>query len=212
MAKTPWDYFEEKYLIFIWQNKPTTAQYSFIHPFLFQDKILKMAIWAAKKVTPFKPWILDLVVVVFLDKSWYVDNYWINLPPQLWLHWRHEKALFSCHLLLNNARNSLNLYDLLEGFVEAPGKYLWHFLRALWIPFKSYISVHMKLTFIPPWMFCQLTLHHTATGIKAKVYHRQIFVWFPICESFFNETWWKCFITAMTGNDGRSEETQGFPS
>ena len=46
------------------------VQREFIHPSLFPDKILKMAIWAVKKVTLWRIWL-----PWFFDKSWYVEKY-----------------------------------------------------------------------------------------------------------------------------------------
>ena len=165
------------------------VQREFIHPSLFPDKILKIAIWAVKKGHPLK----DLVAVVFWQilicgKILAALKTWEN-TLQLSSFFKQCKGQCCWE-------NSLNLYDLLGGFVEAPGKYLWHFLRVLWIPFKSYISVAPSIyetditmqCMYTPWKLCQLTLHHTATGISAKAHHQQNFVWFPICESILNET------------------------
>ena len=82
---------------------------------------------------------------------------------------RHPPALILFETMQFCRENSLNLYDLRGGFVEAPGKYLWLFLHILSIPFKSQVYV------APQWINIgnysspydasipnesQLTLHH----------------------------------------------------
>ena len=149
-----------------------------------------------------------------------MEKYWINLTPQLWLHWRHEKTLFSCHLLLNNARAS------------AVGRTVWTcmiYWKDLWRPlantcgiFCAFCEFHLKATFLlppktnetkmsiyTPWKLCQLILYHTATEIFAKVQHRQIWIF----GSLFVEPFWtrldeNALLRPWLGNDGRSGETQ----
>ena len=101
-------------LIFIWQNKSPCSQCSFIHLSILQ-----------RNKCGTHPKYDQFFFIKLLNFGWIAGVK------------RHPPALILFETMQFCRENSLNLYDLRGGFVEAPGKYLWLFLHILSIPFKS---------------------------------------------------------------------------
>ena len=121
------------------------VQREFIHPSLFPDKILKMAIWAVKKGHPLK----DLVAVVF----WQILI--CGKISCIWLHWRPEKIPFSFHLFSNNARGSAlgrTVWTCMIYWVD-----LWRPLANTCGIFCAFCEFHLKATFLLPPQYMKLT-------------------------------------------------------